>query len=150
VLRLDRRDDASINRRRTALVVLGVVAAIVTAAAAALLIASMLLTDNRLNVPSAIETTQTWARLDPFPASATNLAVTTEGEMFTRGFTNTFDAPAPDIATWLATSPGTASATVETLGTHRRFAIQPGGGAQGALVTVDDATNLVTIRTYWR
>jgi hypothetical protein len=112
-------------------------------------IAPDLLTDDRLDVPNAIETTQTWARLDPFPASATNLIVTTEGGMFSRAFTITLNAPPTDIAAWLASSPGTASATVETTGTLRRFAIEPGGGAQGAHVTVDDATNLVTIGTYW-
>jgi len=53
----------------------------------------------RANYYSAIDATKEWARLNEFPATATNLIVDTAGNMFTREFTIQFDAPLPDIET---------------------------------------------------
>jgi hypothetical protein len=61
----------------------------------------------------------------------------------------TFRAPAPDIDRWLQSSPGPSEATVESIGTKRRFSIRPGAGAQFAQVEVDDASSIVTIYAYW-
>jgi hypothetical protein len=98
----------------------------------------------------AIETSRQWARLDPFPASATQIEVDTKGGMFTREFIVTFTSPLADINAWLAVSPGTAGAMPDmALNGVRVYQITPGGGAQFAEVKVDDKAEKVTIHTYW-
>jgi len=92
-----------------------------------------------------------WARLAPYPASARDLKATTEGRMFSRAFRVSFQAPAAEIERWLKDSPGTR----EAMPAHhpkpgvRHFEIRPGGGAQHAEVTVEDATGTVRIFVYW-
>lgn len=97
-----------------------------------------------------LEIPKLWARLAPYPGSARELKATTEGSLFTRAFRVSFSAPAADIERWLKDSPGTREATPEhpTPGV-RHFAIKPGGGAQHAEVTVDDASGTVRIYVYW-
>lgn len=98
----------------------------------------------------AIEISREWARLDPLPASATQVDVNTEGSMFSREFIVTFTAPQADIEAWLATSPGTAAVTPDMKNKSVRvYHVQPGGGAQFAEVKVDERTHTVTINTYW-
>jgi hypothetical protein len=111
---------------------------------------SILSPDSPLNHASAIETAREWGRLDPFPSSAQRLTVETLGSIFTREFRISFVAPPEDIETWLKSSPGTRDAVVTTPAPGvRRFAIRPGGGAEFAEVTVDDARQSVSIRVYW-
>src|SRR4051812_21395355 len=102
------------------------------------------------NRASAIDCTLTWGRLAPFPASAQQFSISAEGSMFTRGFRSSFNAPASEIERWLQQSPGTREAvpTSPSPGV-RHFQIDPGGGAQGAEVTVDDANHHVSIYVYW-
>lgn len=102
------------------------------------------------NVPSAIATTLKWGRLAPLPAAATEVAITTEGSMFSRSFQCTFVASATDIERWLQASPGTTAVTPTTAAPDiRRFQIVPGGGAQFAEVFVDDVAHRVRIITHW-
>ena len=97
----------------------------------------------------ALDKTREWARMADFPASATNIDVEITGSMFTREFVVLFDAPAADINNWLAQSAGTAGVTPESSNGVRKYAIEPGGGAQFAEIQVDDNENRVRIRTYW-
>ena len=70
--------------------------------------------------------------------------------MFTRRFRASFRAPAGAIQKWLADSPGTKDATPShPNAAFREFNIAPGGGAQHAEVTVNDAQGLVTIYVEW-
>ena len=99
---------------------------------------------------SAIECVLQWGRLSPFPSSAEEFTITTQGNMFTRGFRASFTAPAADIEQWLQQSPGTRAVLPETpLPGVRHFEIAPGGGAQHAEVTVDDTKHHVSIYVCW-
>jgi hypothetical protein len=99
---------------------------------------------------SAIKYTLEWARLSPFPPSAQQFSITTEGNMFTRGFHASFTAPPLDIEKWLHQSRGIreTSPTAPSSGI-RHFEIAPGGGAQHAEVTVEDIPNRVSIYVSW-
>jgi hypothetical protein len=99
---------------------------------------------------SALDSTVEWARLSSFPVSAEQFSITTEGNMFTRGFHVSFTAQPSDIEQWLQQSPGTreTSPTTPSPGI-RHFKIAPGGGAQRAEVTVDDTTKRVFIYVAW-
>src|SRR5947209_20365222 len=90
-----------------------------------------------------------WGRLDPIPVSATDFSITTEGNMFTRGFRAHFTAPQEQIDRWLKSSPGTNSAQVEIRGPLQTYHIQPGGGAGFAEVKVDVVNHRVAIHVYW-
>ena len=106
--------------------------------------------DSSLNRASAIDCTLTWGRLAPFPASAQQIAVTTQGNMFTRGFRASFVASAADIEQWLQQSPGTREASPESPSSGLRvFHIKPGGGARFAEVAVDDHVHCVSVHVYW-
>jgi hypothetical protein len=99
---------------------------------------------------SARECILEWGRLSPFPPSAQQLSINTEGGFFTRSFRVSFTAPPADIERWLQASPGTreTSPTTPSVGI-RHFQIAPGGGANRAEVSVDDSTNLVLIYVSW-
>ena len=102
------------------------------------------------NRAATIETILTWGRLAPFPASAQGLSISATGNMFTRGFRCSFNAPAPDIEQWLQQSPGTRTVHPSSPSPGiRHFEIAPGGGAQWAEVTVDDTKHRVSIYVYW-
>lgn len=107
----------------------------------------------RVDTDSAIESVLAWTRMAPFPDSAQDLTVTTEGGPFSRAFRVTFRAPADDVAQWIAGSPGTQGLAPEQVGPDTlRYVIAPGGGAQYAEVEVtrvDPHTSLVRIYTYW-
>ena len=107
-------------------------------------------TDSSRNQASARECVVAWGRLAPFPASVTNFKITTTGSSFSREFRCSFDAPAAEIETWLERSPGISDAETSSPSPHiRHFKIRPGGGAQHAEVTVDDARHQVSIYVYW-
>jgi hypothetical protein len=101
------------------------------------------------NYRSALQATKEWARLVDFPDSAEEIEVETTGSMFTRQFTVTFTAPLDDIDEWLRQSPGPSEATPAESGATRRFEINPGGGAQGATLEVDNESGTVRINVYW-
>lgn len=103
-----------------------------------------------LEYRSAIDCTLKWGRLAPFPASKQNFTLKVTGGMFTRELLVEFEVPASEIAAWLQASPGTREAVVTNPSPKvRHFEIKPGGGAQFAEVTVDDASQRVSIRVYW-
>lgn len=91
-----------------------------------------------------------WARLAPYPATASNLQATTEGSAFSRAFRVSFSAPTADIERWIQESPGPSEAKVDHPSPRvRHFEISPGGGAQHAEMTVDDEAGMVRIYVYW-
>jgi hypothetical protein len=99
---------------------------------------------------SAIECTLEWGRLAPFPPSARQLSITIHGSMFTREFRTSFTASPAEIERWLKESPGIqeSSPTVPSQGV-RKFQIRPGGRAQRAEVSIDDAKHQVLIDVSW-
>ena len=101
------------------------------------------------NYHSALDATKEWAQLNDIPATATNLTVKTQGNMFTREFTVEFDAPLTEIDKWLSESPGTKSVTPRTDGNVRHYDIEPGGGAKHAELELDESQSHVKIHTYW-
>ena len=102
------------------------------------------------NRASAIDCTLTWGRLAPFPTSAQQFSITTEGGAFTRAFRATFIAPPADIEQWIQQSPGTRSVQPSSPSPGiRHFEIAPGSGAAWAEVTVDDTNHRVSIYVYW-
>ena len=91
-----------------------------------------------------------WGRLSPFPASATNVSIETEGNSFTRSFHASFEAPKQDIQSWIKDSPGLNETTPEELSENKvQYLITPGGGANRAEVTIDYALNQVEIYVSW-
>jgi hypothetical protein len=102
------------------------------------------------NRESAIECTLEWGRRAPFPPSAKELSITIHGNAFTREFRTSFTAPQAEIERWLKESPGIreTSPTAPSPGI-RNFQVRPGGGAQHAEVSIDDATNRVMIAVSW-
>lgn len=98
----------------------------------------------------AIKVTREWARLDPFPQTATQVDVVVEGSAFSREFTVTFIAPLKDIDAWLESSPGTADLPPGMINSGVRiYQIEPGGGAQHVELRVDEKRQQVSINAYW-
>lgn len=99
---------------------------------------------------SAIATAREWGRLAEIPATASILKTEATGSAFTRQIAVTFrDTPA-NVRTWIASSPGPASATrsVDASG-WTAYEYKAGGGAQFAEVTVSPTGDEVRIRTFW-
>jgi hypothetical protein len=91
-----------------------------------------------------------WGRLAPFPVSATNISIETEGSSFTRSFRASFIAPKEDIQDWLSSSPGLQETTAEEVSDSIVwYSIKPGGGANRAEVTIDYGLNKVEIYVSW-
>ena len=79
-----------------------------------------------------------WGRLEPIPGSATNLKVSTTGNMFTRRFDVDFHAPKNVIDDWIAKSEGPKEAKPERLSPNQvKFRNSAGGKAHHAEVIVD-------------
>ena len=98
---------------------------------------------------NAIKITREWARVEPLPASARDVRVKVNGNMFTRGFIVEFTADRKDVEAWLTASAGTREAKFELKDGVRRYVIRPGGGAQYAEVVVDEKTWRVRVRAQW-
>ena len=128
-------------------VVVGIVGGMVLVALAFACVLVVFMIANR---QSAIDCTLEWGRLAPFPASAEQFSITTHGNMFSREFRASFIASPTEIERWLKESPGTRQAVPTTpFPGVRKFQIAPGGGAQFAEVSVDDAKHQVFIVVSW-
>jgi len=89
-------------------------------------------------------------RLSPFPASATNISIKTEGNSFTRSFRISFTAPNQDIQSWIKDSPGLNETTSKKLSDNKeQYIIEPSGGANRAEVTIDYDLGQVEIYLFW-
>jgi len=90
------------------------------------------------------------ARLSPFPTSATNVSIKTEGNSFTRSFRASFIASKDDIQAWIKASPGLNETESEELSASKvQYIITPSGGANQAKVTIDYSLNQVEIYVSW-
>jgi len=128
-------------------VVVGIVGGMMFVALAFVCVLVVFMIANR---QSAIDCTLEWGRLAPFPATAEQFSITTHGNMFTREFRASFIASPDEIERWLKESPGTRQAVPTTpFPGVRKFQITPGGGAQFAEVSVDDAKHQVFIVVSW-
>ena len=91
-----------------------------------------------------------WGRLSSFPASATNVTIKSEGNLFTRGFHASFTAPKQDIESWVKNSPGLNESTPDKLSDNKlQYIVTPGGGANRAEVMIDYGSNRVEIYVSW-
>lgn len=91
-----------------------------------------------------------WGRLAPFPASATNVSIATEGSSFTCSFRASFVASKQDIQTWIKQSPGTVGVTPQQFADNKvMYTIAPGSGANRAEVKIDFNLNQVDIYVSW-
>jgi hypothetical protein len=91
-----------------------------------------------------------WGRLAPFPVSATNVTIKTEGNSFTRSFRASFKAPKRDIQAWINASPGLSETTPKEISDNKvQYTISPGGGANMAEVVIDYNLNKVEIYVSW-
>lgn len=124
---------------------LAVLGAVLLAAAGWLLISE----DSPLVRASAIDATCAWARLEPFPKSASEVKIRVTGSMFTREFHISFTAPPEDIQKWLELSAGPREAKKQLADGTITYEIEPGEGAQFAQVTLSRDRRKVFIRTYW-
>ena len=118
-----------------------------------LLIPTLVACDRVSNQEETIDTVLEWGRLSPFPESAENVTIKTEGSMFTRAFRVTFTASKDEVTQWLSHSPGTQNVTpIPENDTSSKYVIDPGGGAQYAEIVireVNEQTLSVEIYTYW-
>ena len=91
-----------------------------------------------------------WGRLSPFPASATNISIKTEGSSFSRSFRASFIASKQDIQSWIKDSSGLNETTPDELSDNKvQYIIASGGGANKAEVTIDYGSNQVEIYVSW-
>jgi hypothetical protein len=138
------------NRKRLVLLIAVAVFVVFLLGGGLLFIGSGLDRDLEGDTDKAIDCVLEWGRLAPFPESAEQLTVTTEGGMFTRGFRVTFVASQEDIFRWLASSAGTKELMPERIEPNtKKYVIEPGGGAAYAEVVIDDKTNLVSVYVSW-
>lgn len=121
-------------------------AGVVAVAAAAIAVAGRLGTERE---QGGLATALEWARLEELPQSATDLRVTASGNSFSRTIEVRFTGEPADIARWLGASPGTAAVEPSVSDGITRFKVDPGGGANVAIVEVNDSTDEVYIFTSW-
>jgi hypothetical protein len=100
---------------RVAIVIAGLLAAYVAGALSVVVFVLLMPTNARDNAdpsmrPEMVRVTVEWGRLAPFPATARDFVIKTEGNMFTRSFRGSFTDTPEHIEAWLATSPGVSRA----------------------------------------
>lgn len=113
-------------------------------------LAFLFLPSGPANQASAIATAREWGRLAEIPATASILTSQALGSSFTREFTITFRDTPSNVRTWIASSPGPASATrsVDDSG-WTLYEYPAGGGAAFAEIRVSPEGDVVRIRTFW-
>ncbi len=97
-------------------------------------------------IPIACE----WGRLAPFPATAQDFTIYTEGNMFTRTFKGAFSDSPEVIAKWLADSPGVVEGEAEVREDQSTlYILKMGGGASYGEIEVSPDKTRVRFRTSW-
>lgn len=105
---------------------------------------------NALDNASMIATTLEWGQLAPFPESARNFEIRTEGSMFTRTFIGSFEDDPETISNWLNDSPGAQQGTSEVLPDgSTKYDLKTGGGALWVRVFVTRDGGRVDFRAVW-
>ncbi len=143
------------NTKKSARLIIGITSAVLLAGLVAFASLFFLSSNSRDNQDPAKQKKMMalvleWVRLAPFPASATNVSIKTEGNLLTRSFRARFVAPEQDIKSWIKDSPGLNEAMPEELGDNTvQYVIAPGGGANKAEVTIDYFWEKVEIYVSW-
>lgn len=89
--------------------------------------------------------TREWGRLAPFPKTARDFTIRTEGNMFTRGFRGSFRDTPENVRAWLDASPGAMEGTRK----EGRIFLEMGDGAQYGEVEVSPDGTEVKFRVSW-
>jgi len=92
-----------------------------------------------------VEITREWGMLAPFPPTAKDFKIKTEGNMFTRNFVGSFSDSPEVIKAWLDASPGVTKGKIE----GETIVLEMGGGANYGTVTVSADGTRVTFRVAW-
>ncbi len=93
-----------------------------------------------------VNLTLEWGRLAPFPTSAKEFNIFTEGNSFTRTFRGSFTDSPSTIKAWLDASPG----VTEGKKNHdETIVLKMGGGANYGEITVSSDGTHVTFRVSW-
>lgn len=99
---------------------------------------------------SMIECTLKWGRLAPFPKTAKNFNITTEGSAFTRTFIGSFSDTPETIQKWLKDSSGVQEGVQELrLGRVYRYTLKTGEGESYGEVRVSADGTAVEFKISW-
>ena len=137
-------------------VVVGIVVGLSgTCIATALILLLIWPTNARDNVSSARRTDMAnlsirWGRFAPFPITASDFSIRTEGSPFTRTFIGSFNDSPQVVALWLENSPGIidGESTVEPDGTTN-YKLRTGEGASYGEVIVSPDKSHVSFQVSW-
>lgn len=92
------------------------------------------------NRPEMVRVTLEWGRLAPFPETAREFQIHTEGGSFTRIFRGSFVDTAENIRSWLTSSPGVRDGKEEKEGVH---ILKTGkGDTHGEVIVAPDGSNV--------
>jgi len=91
-----------------------------------------------------------WGRLAPFPKTARNFTIRTEGSAFTRTFIGSFTDSPEAISKWLRDSRGVSEGKLEMQDDHSaKYILKMGGGASYGEVTVSADGSSVSFKIEW-
>jgi hypothetical protein len=90
-------------------------------------------------------TTLEWGRLAPFPSTAKDFTIRTEGNSFTRTFRGAFSDDPATIRAWLKSSPG----VMEGEKNGNTYELKTGEGASYGTIEVSPDGSRVTFRVSW-
>jgi hypothetical protein len=90
--------------------------------------------------------TREWGQLAPFPKTAQDFTIYTEGNSFTRTFRGSFTDTPENIKAWLDNSKGVKEGKTES---PNHYILKMGGGANYGEVIVSPDGTTVTFRVSW-
>lgn len=97
-----------------------------------------------------ISLTLEWGQLTPFPKTARDFVIRSEGNSFTRTFAGSFTDSPEAVVEWLKKSPGVIQGEKETMTDgSTTYVLKMGGGANYGTVTVSPDGRSVAFRTAW-
>lgn len=108
--------------------------------------------DNALGLHrgTMIKCTLEWGRLAPFPKTAQDFDIWTDGTMFTRTFLGSFSDTPAAIDEWLKQSPGVQEGQSEIMSDQSvRYVLKTGEGAAYGEVIVTPNHSHIYLKVYW-
>lgn len=90
--------------------------------------------------------TRQWGQFAPFPKTAQDFTIYTEGNSFTRTFRGSFSDTPENIKAWLESSKGVKNGEIESPG---HYILEMGDGASYGEVIVSPDGTKVTFRVSW-
>jgi hypothetical protein len=96
--------------------------------------------------PEMIRCTLEWGRLAPFPETAKNFDIYTEGNSFTRTFRGSFTDAPENIQTWLRSSPGVMEGARKE---ENQYILKTGEGSAYGEISISPDGSKVTFRVSW-